>query len=188
MMDATTKEIAALLRSTEQMASQFIERVQARAGQPVSQVEILAAMRKISSKSLSMEKVVAKVQQQRKSPSRRATRRPTARQTVRSTSQPESKADAVAAVPAAAVARKEPGTILDRLGSVIQENWDRAEAEGLQPNRMSAEAFVNAIHQYTDRREGTRRRILQAAQKLNQDDVMLTPALVADVVHQLFES
>ena len=187
-MDATTKEIAALLRSTEQMASQFVERVQARAGQPVSQAEILVAMRKISSKSLSMDKVVAKVQQQRKSPSRRTTRRPTARQTGRSTAQPKSKSDTVATVPASTVARKKPGTILDRLGSVIQENWDRAEAEGLQPNRMSAEAFVNAIHQHTDRREGTRRRILQAAKQLDQNDVMLTPALVADVVHRLFES
>lgn len=187
-MDATTKEIAALLRSTEQMASQFVERVQARAGQPVSQAEVLAAMRKISSRSLSMEKVVAKVQQQRKTPSRRTRRRPKANQTARSAAQPARKVDTAATAPASTVARKKPGTVLDRLGSVIQENWDRAEAEGLQPNRMSAEAFVDAIYQHTDRREGTRRRILQAAKQLDQDDVMLTPALVADVVHQLFES
>jgi hypothetical protein len=47
---------------------------------------------------------------------------------------------------------------------------------------------MSAIYQYTDRREGSRRRILQAAQQLDQDDVMLTPALVADVVHEIFKS
>jgi len=186
-METTIKEIATLLRSTEQMASQFVERVQARAGQPVSQAEVLTAMRKIPAKSLSMEKVVAKVQQQRKSPSRRTTRRTTARQTRRPITRPERAAAAANMASSFTLTHKEPKTILERLGSVIQENWDRAEAEGLKPNRMSAEAFVDAIYQFTDRREGTRRRILQAAQQLDQDDVMLTPALVADVVHQLFE-
>jgi len=46
---------------------------------------------------------------------------------------------------------------------------------------------VSAVYQYTDRREGTRRRILEAARQLDQSDVLLTPALVADVVHELFE-
>ncbi len=53
---------------------------------------------------------------------------------------------------------------------------------------MSAEDFVSAIRQFTDRREGTRQRILQAARKLDNDDVVLTPALVADAVHELYES
>jgi hypothetical protein len=52
---------------------------------------------------------------------------------------------------------------------------------------MPAEDFIRAVYQYTDRREGTRRRILQAATELDQADVVLTPALVADTVHQLFQ-
>ena len=56
-MESTTKEIAALLRSTDDMADQFVERVQARVGAPVTSAEVLAAMKKISAKSLSMEKV-----------------------------------------------------------------------------------------------------------------------------------
>lgn len=63
-MESTTKEIAAVLRSTETMADQFAKQVQQRVGQPVSHAEILAAMKKISAKQLSLGKVVAKIRQQ----------------------------------------------------------------------------------------------------------------------------
>ena len=65
-METTTKEIAAVLRSTETMADQFAILVQQRVGRPVSHVEILAVMKKVSPKQLSMNKVVAKIRQQRK--------------------------------------------------------------------------------------------------------------------------
>jgi len=65
-MGSTIKEMAAVLRSTETMADQFAILVQQRVGQPVSHAEILAAMKKISAKQLSMHKVVAKVRQQLK--------------------------------------------------------------------------------------------------------------------------
>jgi hypothetical protein len=190
-METTIKEIAGLLRSTEQMATQFVQRVQSRIGQPVSHAEVLAAMQAISAKSLTMDKVVAKLQQHRKAASRRAARRQTARQTRKSApdsgTEAQSEAGSTDSKSTPVDSGKQTQTILERLESVLQENWDRAEAEGLQPNRMSTEAFVNAVYQYTDRREGTRRRIMQAASQLDESDVLLTPALVADVVHELFE-
>jgi hypothetical protein len=64
MMNPIIKEMATLLRSTEAMADQFAEQVQRRVGQPISHAEILAAMKKISVRQLSMRKVVAKVKQQ----------------------------------------------------------------------------------------------------------------------------
>ena len=63
-MDATVKEIAAVLHSTETMAAQFASRVQARVNQPVSNTEILAVMKKMSIKSLSMDKVTKTLQRQ----------------------------------------------------------------------------------------------------------------------------
>ena len=65
-MGSTIKEMAAVLRSTETMADQFAILVQQRVGQPVSHAEILTAMKKVSPKQLSMNKVVAKIRQQRK--------------------------------------------------------------------------------------------------------------------------
>jgi signal recognition particle subunit SEC65 len=65
-METTTKEIAAVLRSTETMADQFAMLVQRHVGWPTSHVEILAVMKKMSPKQLSMKKVVAKIRQQRK--------------------------------------------------------------------------------------------------------------------------
>jgi hypothetical protein len=63
-MESTVKEMAVILRSTETMADQFAARVQERVGQPVSHAKILAAMKKVSAKQLSMEKVIAKVRQE----------------------------------------------------------------------------------------------------------------------------
>ena len=186
-METTIKEIAALLRSTDEMAAQFVERVQARIGSPMPEAEILAVMKKISAKSLTMQKVVTKAQQQRKSSSRRTSRRRVAR----SNGPIETAAGAAnstVTVSALVNSRAKPKTVLEQLDFVLEGNWERAEAEGLNPERMSAAAFVNAIYQYTDRREGTRQRILKAARQLDGDDVLLTPALVADTVHELFKS
>jgi hypothetical protein len=66
MMESTVKDMAVILRSTEVMADQFAKRVQERVGQPVPYDEILAAMEKMSAKSLSMEKVISKLQQKKK--------------------------------------------------------------------------------------------------------------------------
>ena len=64
-METTTREIAAVLRSTDSMADQFAIQVQERLGQPVSHDEILAVMKKMSAKQLSMNKVIAKIRKQR---------------------------------------------------------------------------------------------------------------------------
>lgn len=185
-MEDKTKEIAALLRSTEEMAVQFVRRVQSRVGQTVSHAQVLAAMQEISTRSLSFEKVVAKVQKQQKSPRRPG--KQTTRQPRQATTVGEDTLKTTSTVSSSVASVRNPKTILGRLEAVLGENWDRAEAEGLHPERMSTEAFVRAVYQHTDRREGTRQRILQAATQLNRADVVLTPALVADAVHELFES
>ena len=63
-MESTIQEMAGVLRSTETMADQFAKQVQGRVGQPVSYAEILAAMKGMSAKSLSMKKVIVKLQRQ----------------------------------------------------------------------------------------------------------------------------
>ena len=64
-MESTVQEMAALLRSTETMAGKFAKRVQDRMGEPVPHDEILAAMKSISARQLSMDKVIAKIVKQR---------------------------------------------------------------------------------------------------------------------------
>jgi hypothetical protein len=187
-METTTKEIAALLRSTEQMADRFVQRVRTRVGEPVLDEEILAAMKKISAKSLSMEKVVAKVQRQLKSTRRRTQRATVINQPNRASPNP-SDPSAISPTPRPATASvPRPQTSKDQLETLLEKNWNRASKEGLRPDRMPAEAFVKAIFQHTDRRVATQRRILQAARQLNADDVVLTPALVADAVLAIFEN
>lgn len=184
-MDKSLQEIASLLRSTEEMAEQFAQRVASRVDEPVSHADILAVMKKLSNKNLSLDKVVAKLQQRQRA-SRSANRR-------RVTPQPHRQVYTRKPVPAARQSNdtgapsRQPRTIMTKLEALLQSNWDRAEAEGLHPERMSPEAFVKAVYQHTDRRHATHRRILQAAQMLDQDDVLLTPALVADLARQIFQ-
>jgi len=218
-MEATIKEVSAILRSTEPMAAQFVERVQQRAKVPVSPAQILAAMQKISVKTLTLDKVVNKAQELHEKDQRKAERLRVRRQKRAATAakkaartkaaaaaralkksaaaapaadKPVAAAPApdkpVAAAPAKTASTREPKTLLEKLLAVLEKNWDRAEAEGLGPDRMSAQAFIDAVYGYTDRREASRKRILQAAKQLDQKDVLLTPALVADVVHELFQA
>jgi hypothetical protein len=56
-----TEEIADILRATEEMAVAFVDRVQERVGRPVSHDQILAIMRHISVKRLTMDLVVNKL-------------------------------------------------------------------------------------------------------------------------------
>jgi hypothetical protein len=63
-MESTIKEIATVLRSTDTMAAQFAQGVQQRVKGTVSNAEILAVMKSVSAKNLSMAKVVAKLQRQ----------------------------------------------------------------------------------------------------------------------------
>jgi hypothetical protein len=188
-MSLEIQEIAQTLRATESMALQFAERVQERVGQPVSYAEILSAMKKISAKTLSLEKVVAKVKEQQSKSGRKrtSTRTPPGRSSSRRSSTVSSKVTK-SRRPKQKSKTTQPTTIMGQLTAVLQDNWNRAENEGLQPNRMSPKEFVEAVYRYSDRREASSRRILEAAKQLDRADVLLTPALVADRVHELFQS
>ena len=63
-METTPKSIAAILRAPDRLATAFARRVQERVGQPVPFTDILAAMRQISSTTLTMDKVVARLRRQ----------------------------------------------------------------------------------------------------------------------------
>lgn len=64
-MEATIQEMANVLRSTDTMAVEFADRVRERVGDPVSNDEILATMQKMSPKTLSMKRVVDKINRQK---------------------------------------------------------------------------------------------------------------------------
>ncbi len=68
-MESTIEEMAEVLRSTGTMAAQFADRVQERVGEPVPHDDILAVMKTMSQKTLSMDKVVTKLRRQLEEPS-----------------------------------------------------------------------------------------------------------------------
>lgn len=60
-MEEKIQEIAAVLRSTDDMALKFTERVQERLGQPVTNDEILHTMESISPSRLTMDELIRKM-------------------------------------------------------------------------------------------------------------------------------
>jgi hypothetical protein len=63
-MEEKIHEIASVLRSTDDMAVKFAERVQERLGQQVSNAEILETMESISPSRLTMDELVRKMRRQ----------------------------------------------------------------------------------------------------------------------------
>lgn len=63
-MGSEIQEIAARLRSTDEMAVKFTERVQERLGQQVSNAEILSIMEGIAPSRLTMDELIRKMKRQ----------------------------------------------------------------------------------------------------------------------------
>ena len=80
--------------------------------------------------------------------------------------------------------RPKPKSVIERIHDVLESNWSRAESEGFRPHRMSAAAFVKAVHRHTDPRDATRSRILKACSQLDKSDVLISPTGVADVIRR----
>jgi hypothetical protein len=182
----TIQEIAGILRSTDKMAAGFVERVRDMVGSDVSEETLLQAMKKLNPRALDIKKVAAAVKAEVGRQQRRAGRSSAA--TVANPGRQERSRSAPAPVErrrAAAAARATRAkTMMEQLGEVLDANWMRAEREGFDPQRMSAPAFIDAVHRHSDPRDATRKRILQACQAAETKDLLITPTLVADIIRE----
>jgi hypothetical protein len=182
----TIQEIAGILRSTDKMAAGFVERVRDMVGSQVSDKTVLQAMKKLNPRALDINKVATAVKVEVGRQQRRAARSGAAtvakqghQERVRSAPPPVERRRVAAA--ARATRAK---TMMDQLGEVLDANWMRAEREGFEPQRMSAPAFIDAVHRHSDPRDATRKRILQACKAAESRDLLITPTLVADMIRE----
>jgi hypothetical protein len=173
----TNDEIARLLRTTEDNASRFVERVRAELTEPISDEDLVEIVRSINPRQISLSKVIHAVRDYQKRAAARAARRAT---TTRGGA-----ADAESARPVAPIRPRTGGTLIGRIDDILTRNWDRAEREGLKPQRIGAEAFVDAVRDYTDPRDATHARIIEALEELERQIVMITPNNTADRVREL---
>ncbi len=75
-------------------------------------------------------------------------------------------------------------TSIRALEEILDTNWTRAEQEGFRPDRLDVEEFVRAVGLHCDPRDATRSRIVKACRKIDRQDVIITPTLVADIVRE----
>jgi hypothetical protein len=182
----TMQEIAQVLRSTPKMAESFVQRVREKVDGDVPDETILKAMKRLNPRSLDLTKVVVTVRAELAKGKRRTGRARSA--TVANPGRPERVRTGPPPVQrrrAAAAARASRAkTLMDQLTEILEGNWQRAEQEGFDPPRMNALAFVDAVHRYSDPRDATRRRILNACKAAEQQDLLITPTLVADMIRE----
>jgi hypothetical protein len=181
----TIQEIARILRSTDNMAEGFAQRVREMVGSDVPEETILQAMKRLNPRALDINKVAVAVKAEVNRVQRRAGR--ASRATVARPGRPEQVLPAATPVEPQreeSAAPNRTGTMMGQLEQILEANWQRAEREGLEPPRMSGAAFVDAVHRHSDPRDATRRRIVKACKTAEGRDVLITPTLVADMIRE----
>ncbi len=188
-------EIAKRLRSTDKMAEAFVKSVREKLGQNASEEVILAAIRRLPPRAISITRVVAGVRQELNKKRRRPQRRSATEIIQPATNTSSPLPGRAKSVPPAAdesppsrlreARRTAAGrTLLDLLEEILSANWARAEREGFRPERLSGTDFIRAVHLNCDPRDATRSRIVKACQRIDQQDVIITPPLVADIIRE----
>lgn len=189
METETIKEIAKTLRSTEKMAAAFVQSVQTKIGQDVSEKLILGAMQKLNPRSLEISRVVTAVKQEMTKEKRRANRQ-SRRKTVISISTSKGRTTRSTTNQEKKVRRKSSASsvpskpVIEQIEDTLNANWRRATKEGFDPEKMSGPAFIQAVHRYCDRRDASKARILRACKSVDARDVVITPTAVADIIRE----
>jgi hypothetical protein len=183
------QEIARTLRSTEKMAAAFVKSVQEQVGPTASEEIILTSLQKLPPRSIEIKKVVAAVKKELAKKPRSSSRRRAktvvssntrgAKGTTRATAE---KPPAARRKPAGSPKPSQPKTLMEKLEAILGVNWRRAEHEGFKPERMTGPEFVHAVHRHCDPRDASRSRILRACLKIDGQDIVITPPIVADQV------
>ena len=165
------------------MAAAFVKSVQDKVGPTASQEIILKSLEKLPARSIQINKVVAAVRKE-------LARKPRSRSRQSAKTVVTSSARGPKAAPRAAARRKpagspkaaQPKTMMEKLEAILDANWRRAEKEGLRPERMSGPEFVRAVHRHCDPRDATRSRIVRACLKIDTQDILIVPPMVADQI------
>jgi len=186
-------ELAKTLRCTDRMADAFVRSVRDKIGQEVAEETVLAVVRRLPPRAISISKVVAGVRQELNKKASRPARhrraeviRPAAASPMPGRSNRETPVgDKPPSSRLGEARRRQTGrTLIDLMEEILNTNWARAEREGFRPERLSGADFIRAVHLHCDPRDATRSRIVKACRKIDQQDVIITPPLVADIIRE----
>lgn len=180
-------EFANIFRCSLEMAPIYIARIHERMGHEIPMDTIIAAMKKIAPKKLSMDTIVDRLQKMERAPVRTRAAKAAPEEDAGTE---EDEADPPAPAKPRASSHKNDAlaghrpTTLGQIGKILAANWERARKQGLKPPVLSADKFVKTAQTIAGTPKPTVIRVLQAIIKLDKRDVLLTPNLVADEINE----
>ena len=182
--DDGLQEFARIFRCAPESADTYVNRIHERMGYEVPMDAILAAMKKIAPKRLSMDTIVERLKKTGRLPKRaRASRAQASTGEAALSGKPASRPGRVSA----AAAASKPSA-MTQISRILTTNWDRGRQQGLKPPVMTAEKFVRSTQSIAGTPRPTVARVLQSIVKLDRSDVLLTPNLVADDINETEEA
>jgi len=195
--DQKLNEFAHIFRCTLDTAPTYIARIHERMGHEVPMDSILAVIRKIPPKRLTMDLIVERLKKLERAPLR-ARPAKTTREDAPGGDAPGGDAAAPgaeggAAVGAAAPSRPRKAALpaatqgagpMKQIESILAANWGRARKHRLKPPVMTPDLFVKRAQSIAGTPKPTLVRILKSIQKLDRRDVLITPNLVADDINE----
>ena len=183
--DKDLDEFARIFRCTLDMAPVYVGRIHERMGRETPMKSILAVMKKIAPKRLSMDTIVEQLKKMDSGPTRsRAATSSAGEAAVERTGTQ----DDGAVTPRPRAPRKTPPGVqaspMMQIGRILTANWERGRKQGLKPPALTAEKFVQRAQSLSGTPKPTVARVLEATRKLDRRDVLLTPSLVADEINE----
>lgn len=173
--DEGFEEFARIFRCTPDMAPTYVARIHERMGREIPMSRIIAAMKHIAPKRLSMSAIVDRLAKMERTAARARTRSGSP------AGEPEAASTAHKTVSTGSTPK--PGA-LTQIAHILAANWERGRRHGLKPPAMTAAKFVQRAQSLAGTPRPTVARVLEAMQKLDRRDVLLTPNLVADEINE----
>lgn len=190
------EELAQLLNSSPEQAENFYHVVKETVGAEVSLEQVVAEVKALSaeSKLVTVSRVAARMgtvlppvpsaaqreREKREREAARAERQQAQARTRRGEGGPARKAGAAAR-------RGKKQDTLQRIGEILEANYQRATQEGYNVTRWGAEEFVREVRRGVSLKVGKEANILKVMEKLHRQDYLLAPSLVADQVRKEFD-
>ncbi len=163
-------QFAAAFGCSLKMAEPTVTRIRQRVGTEVPMSEILAAIKKIAPSRLSTDSLVTRLQKDAlirsgKPLRTKASNDPTDPDRIRT---PKTTVVGV--------------STKSKIGALLNTNWEKAAAQGLTPPKLTIDKFVRTAQSAAGEPKPTVARVLEAVEKLAEQDVLITPNLVADEI------
>lgn len=185
--DKKLEEFAQIFRCTPEMAPTYVARIHERMGREIPMASIIAAMKKIAPRRLSMDTIIDRLTKMERSPAK--TRAAKTGDDLEDAIKP-SDAQGGSAAPSPprsatrATRKAQKPSAMTQIGGLLAANWERGRKHGLKPPKLTPDRFIRTAQSLAGQPKPSVARVLEAIEKLDRRNILLTPNLVADEINE----